>query len=93
MAKVAELGRVELDWLEPATPRRLREALRDGSYHVLHYVGHSDFTAEGDGVLYLEGHDSGHAAVDGDGAGATCWPTRHRCGSSCSTRARAPARR
>ena len=65
MAKVAELGRVELDWLEPATPRRLREALRDGSYHVLHYVGHSDFTAAGEGVLYLEGQGGAHATVDG----------------------------
>ena len=54
VAKVRQLGRVQLDWLEPATPRRLREALRDGSYHVLHYVGHSDFTADGEGVLYLE---------------------------------------
>ena len=28
--------------------------LRDGTYHVVHYVGHSDFTEQGDGVLYLE---------------------------------------
>ena len=27
----------------------LRLALRDGNYHVIHYVGHSDFTAAGDG--------------------------------------------
>ena len=50
-------GRVTLDWLEPATPRRLREVLRDGSYHVLHYVGHGDFTPAGEGVLYLEAGD------------------------------------
>jgi len=56
--------RVELDWLEPATPRRLREALRDGVYHVLHYVGHSDFKADGEGVLYLEDGAGGHAEVD-----------------------------
>lgn len=54
IARTRELGRVELDWLEPATPKRLREALRDGSYHVLHFVGHSDFTADGRGMLYLE---------------------------------------
>jgi hypothetical protein len=64
VAKVVALGRVELDWLEPATPRRLREALRDGSYHVLHYVGHSDFTPDGDGMLFLEGPDGTHAEVD-----------------------------
>ena len=65
VAKVVALGRVELDWLEPATPRGLREALRDGSYHVLHYVGHSDFTADGQGVLFLEGPGGAHAEVDG----------------------------
>ena len=64
VASVAALGRVELHWLEPATPRRLREALRDGTYHVLHYVGHGDFTASGEGVLFLEGADGGHAELD-----------------------------
>ncbi|MET0144236.1 MAG: CHAT domain-containing protein [Ilumatobacteraceae bacterium] len=64
VAEVVALGRVELDWLEPATPRRLREALRDGSYHVLHFVGHSDFTPAGEGVLYLEDPDGGHAELD-----------------------------
>ena len=50
---------------QPATPRRLREALRDGTYHVLHYVGHGDFTPDGDGVLYLEDDDgSGHTELD-----------------------------
>jgi hypothetical protein len=65
VASVVAHGLVELDWLSPATPRRLREALRDGSYHVLHFVGHSDFTASGDGVLYLEDNVGGHAPVYG----------------------------
>ena len=54
LAPMTELGRVTLDWLDPATPRRLREVLRDGNYHVLHYIGHSDFSDEGEGVLFLE---------------------------------------
>ncbi len=54
VAGMAAAERVELDWLDPATPRALRHALRDGNYHVLHYVGHSAFTANGDGMLYLE---------------------------------------
>ena len=54
LAVVCESGRVVLDWLEPATPRTLRQNLRDGNYHVLHYVGHSDFTEQGTGVLFLE---------------------------------------
>ena len=52
------LGRVELDWLQPATPRRLRQALRDERYHAIHFVGHSQFQARadgsGEGVLFLE---------------------------------------
>jgi hypothetical protein len=64
LTKVRELGRVQLDWLDPTTPRRLREALRDGSYHVLHYVGHSDFTDNGDGLLYLEDGTGGAVPVD-----------------------------
>ena len=68
VAEVVAAGLVTLDWLEPATPRRLREVLRDGSYHVLHYVGHGDFTPDGEGVLYLEpgadGAERGHAELD-----------------------------
>jgi hypothetical protein len=61
VAKVAGLGRIELDWLEPATPRGLRQALRDDSYHILHYVGHSDFTADGQGILLLEDGPDRHS--------------------------------
>jgi peptidoglycan hydrolase-like protein with peptidoglycan-binding domain len=65
IAGVRDLGRVRLDWLEPATPRSLRQALRDGSYHVIHYVGHSAFTDDGNGVLYLEdGDDASSIEVD-----------------------------
>jgi peptidoglycan hydrolase-like protein with peptidoglycan-binding domain len=56
---MAAAGRIELDWLDPASPRALRHALRDGNYHVLHYVGHSAFTAEGEGMLYLEQEPDG----------------------------------
>ena len=60
------LGRVRVDWLEPATPRSLRQALRDERYHAIHYVGHSDFQTHadgsGEGLLFLEDPDSGRAA-------------------------------
>jgi CHAT domain len=65
VAGMVAAGAVVVDWLAPATPRRLREVLRDGTYHVLHYVGHGDFTASGDGVLYLEDDDgTGHTELD-----------------------------
>ncbi len=64
VAKMVEAGRVELDWLEPATPSRLRKLLRDNDYHIIHYVGHSSFTDAHEGAVFLE-DDTGHAvAVD-----------------------------
>ncbi len=65
LASVTATGQVQLDWLEPASPRSLRLALRDGNYHAIHYVGHSDFTADGNGVIYLEDPDT-HKAVEVD---------------------------
>jgi peptidoglycan hydrolase-like protein with peptidoglycan-binding domain len=61
LASMVRAGHVRLDWLEPASPRSLRLALRDGNYHAIHYVGHSDFTSSGDGVIYLEDPDDGKA--------------------------------
>jgi peptidoglycan hydrolase-like protein with peptidoglycan-binding domain len=61
VAGMAAAERIELDWLDPASPRALRHALRDGNYHVLHYVGHSAFTAQGEGMLYLEQEPDGHS--------------------------------
>lgn len=59
-----DAGRVEIEWLHPATPGALRTALRDGAFHVLHFVGHSDFTAAGDGVILLERVDGTAVEVD-----------------------------
>jgi peptidoglycan hydrolase-like protein with peptidoglycan-binding domain len=61
LAPVVATSQVRLDWLEPASPRSLRLALRDGNYHAIHYVGHSDFTSGGNGVIYLEDPDDGTA--------------------------------
>jgi tetratricopeptide (TPR) repeat protein len=63
LAEMIARGLVTLDWCDPATPRSLRERLRDGSFQVLHYIGHSDFTAEGDGLLFLVNDTGGQAQV------------------------------
>ncbi len=63
VAKMVNAGRVELTWLESATPRALRQALRD-EFHVLHYVGHSSFTAANEGAIYLRNPDGSAAEVD-----------------------------
>jgi hypothetical protein len=65
VAKMVAAGLVKLDWVEPASPRSVREALRDQSYHIVHYVGHSSFTTTDEGAIYLQDDDDGHAlAVD-----------------------------
>ena len=53
VSAVEKMGRVQVDWLEPATRSALRTKLADGKYHVLHYVGHSAFE-DGEGRLFLE---------------------------------------
>lgn len=46
---------VTLERLDSATLRSLRRKLRQGQYHVLHFVGHGGFDAQiQDGVLLLE---------------------------------------
>ena len=59
-----EQGSVSLQWVQPATKRSLRAALRDGQYHIVHFIGHSDFTADGEGVIFLEGDDGTPVALD-----------------------------
>ncbi len=56
-------GLVELEWCDPATPRSLRHCLRDGTFHILHFVGHSDFDATGEGALYLSDEHGQPTAV------------------------------
>jgi hypothetical protein len=43
---------VELDWLEDCTFKSLQRKLQD-PYHILHFVGHSAFTDQGDSIVLL----------------------------------------
>ena len=53
-------GRVEVHWLDPATPRELQAALRRDKWHIFHFAGHGGFDPTIDeGVVAL---------VDEDGA-------------------------
>jgi LysM repeat protein len=50
-----ERGLVALTRMDEATLTALQRQLRQGDYHVFHFVGHGDFDAEAqDGVLLLE---------------------------------------
>lgn len=51
-------GLASLTWLETPNWRALLRAMKNGPWHVLHYVGHSDFDADADeGHLCLVGED------------------------------------
>ena len=63
LASMVDRGLVELEWCDPATPRSLRHCLRDGTFHILHFVGHSDFDATGEGALYLSDEQGQPTAV------------------------------
>jgi hypothetical protein len=50
-------GLVDLHWLEGSTYRDLQQAMRQGPWHVFHFIGHGGFepgTGPGRGVLALE---------------------------------------
>ncbi len=53
-------GKLELDWTKGHTWGHLLKKLRQGPWHVFHFIGHGDFDAEaGQGLLLLEGEDGG----------------------------------
>jgi len=43
LGSLADAGWVEIVWLSPPTWRALQRALRRGTYHIFHFVGHGDF--------------------------------------------------
>ncbi|MDH3398943.1 MAG: CHAT domain-containing protein, partial [Acidimicrobiia bacterium] len=55
LQELADRGLVELDKLEEASLSRLQQRLRQGEYHIFHFIGHGAFDErERDGVLMLE---------------------------------------
>ncbi len=56
---------VDLDWLEDCTFKSLQRKLQN-PYHILHFVGHSAFTAEGDSILLLSDENGQRKEVQAD---------------------------
>ncbi len=55
---VMERGLVELVWLEQATWQALQDAMQQGPWHILHYMGHAFFDPRiGEGALAMTGKD------------------------------------
>jgi CHAT domain len=57
LAVMVERGLVELEWCDPASKESLFDCLANGTFHIVHFIGHSDFTEDGDGTVYLVGAD------------------------------------
>ena len=95
MTDVVARGLVTLDWLEPATPRRLREVLRDGTTTCC--TTSATATSRPTARACCTSRPATTVPAATPSSTATSWPacspTRRRCASSCSTRATAPARR
>lgn len=55
-----DAGLLRLEWMEGSTWRDLQNALRNGRYHIFHFVGHGGFdTEDGEGVLAFTNEDGG----------------------------------
>lgn len=52
---LSKKGKVQVSWLERPTMADLQRTLRNGEYHVLHFIGHGGFDKKAEeGVLILE---------------------------------------
>lgn len=74
LASLVTAGQVVVTRLVPQagqpTLAALREALEDGAYHVLHFMGHGDYDeALGQGLVVLERADGNAEAVTADSLG------------------------
>jgi hypothetical protein len=62
LGDLARAGRITLGRMEEATTSALQQKLRQGDYHILHFIGHGGFDpATQEGVLLFE-DDAGRAA-------------------------------
>lgn len=60
LAPLIKRGHVELRWVQGGTWRDLQQAMRDGPWHVFHYIGHGQFDRNRhEGVLAFEPEDGG----------------------------------
>jgi hypothetical protein len=58
------LDLIEVEYIEGTTARKLRKAISDGGFHVLHYFGHGVKTKSDEGALALEREDGSMRPLD-----------------------------
>ncbi len=52
---LTDKGAIELSWVEGSTWRDLAKALRDGPWHIFHFIGHGGFDEQtGEGLILLK---------------------------------------
>ncbi len=67
LAELQSAGKVTVRRLDVATRDELRNALREGSYHILHFIGHGVFDQRTqDSILLLENEQGKSDPVTGD---------------------------
>jgi hypothetical protein len=68
LAGLERSGQVQLSWVQGQTWWDLQDALDQGHWHILHFIGHGGFDREtGEGLLALTGEDGGtHRLGAGD---------------------------
>jgi formylglycine-generating enzyme required for sulfatase activity len=70
LADLIQTNLVKITWLEQATLDGLRRALRTGSYHIFHFIGHGGFDRRSErGVLVFTDEDGRSQDVDAERLG------------------------
>lgn len=61
-----KLPGVQVEWLQHATPQKIREKLLEEPFHVFHFMGHGEFDSHsGEGALLLEDDERGQYRLPG----------------------------
>lgn len=63
-ARIARIGGLDPTVLHPATRSGLREAIREGDFDAIYFVGHGRFSGNLGGQLLLESEDGGPDPLD-----------------------------
>jgi len=67
LGDLVKAGLAEVSWTLSATWADVQDALRDGPWHAVHFIGHGGFDPDlGEGVLCLVGDDGRTDAVESD---------------------------
>src|SRR5579859_392390 len=63
--KLQRDGRLDVVFLEDASPDAIQDALADGDFHILHLTGHGSTRPDGQSMLLLENEQGGQELVTG----------------------------